>query len=125
GLEQIDLASVPPPARRSLERFLSMIRDEPWLFGFPIDGTEGFLAELGLELCELLTIGSEESVERYLTRADGTTVGAEAHAKAEALREAALAMTAERMGPEQRQKMEDWAREQQRQTAYRIAEAST
>ena len=89
GLKQIDLASIPPVARPSFERFLSMIRDEPWLFGFPVGGEKEFLADLGLELRELLTIGSEESVRRYLTRADGTTVGGEGHAKAEALRKAA------------------------------------
>ena len=81
------------------------------------------LAELGLELFELLTIGSEESIRRYLTRADGTTVGAEGHAKAEALRKAAQARAAEQMSLEQRQKMEAGMREQQRQMAYRIAEA--
>jgi hypothetical protein len=70
-----------------------------------------------------VTIGSEESSKRYLTRADGTTVGAEGQAKAEALRKAATAKLAERMSPEQLQKLEEGAREQQRQMAYRIAEA--
>jgi hypothetical protein len=123
GLKQINLASIPPVARPSLERFLNMIRDEPWLFGFPVGGEKELLAELGLELRELLTIGSEESVRRYLTRADGTTVGAEGHAKAEALRKAAQMRATEQMSPEQRQKIEEGMREQQRHTAYRIAEA--
>ena len=123
GIKQINLASIPPVARPSLERFLNMIRDEPWLFGFPVGGEKEWLAELGLELRELLTIGSEESVRRYLTRADGTTVGAEGHAKAEALRKAAQTRAAEQMSPEQRQKMEAGMREQERHMAYRIAEA--
>ena len=49
GLKQINLASIPPVARASFERFLNMIRDEPWLFGFPVRGEQALLAELGLE----------------------------------------------------------------------------
>lgn len=123
GLKQINLSVVPPAARQSFERFLNLIKDEPWLFGFPVGGEKEYLAELGMDLRELLTIGGEDSVRRYLTRADGTTVGAEGHAKAEALREAALAGTVRALTPEQRQKMEEHMREQHRQTAYRIAEA--
>jgi methyltransferase (TIGR00027 family) len=124
GLKQIDLTTLPPAARSGLERFLNLIQDEPWLFGFPVDGEKELLAELGLELRELLTIGSEESARRYLTRADGTTLGAEGHAKAEALRKAAQARLAENVSPEQRQAMEHRLREQQRTMAYRIAEAA-
>ena len=120
GIKQIDLASIPPVARPSLERFLNMIRDEPWLFGFPVGGEKEWLAELGLELGELLRIGSEESVRRYLTRADGTTVGAEGHAKAEALRKAAQARAAEQMSLEQRQKME--ARDAGARTAHGLSD---
>jgi hypothetical protein len=101
-----------------------LIRDEPWVFGVPVGGETEFLADLGLELREALTIGSEESARRYLTRTDGTTVGAEAHARAEALRKAAQAMAAEQMSPEQRGKIEEWVREQARENAYRIAEAA-
>ena len=123
GLKQINLASIPPVARPPLERFMNMIRDEPWLFGFPVGGEKEWLAELGLELRELVTIGSEESVRRYLTRADGTTVGGEGHAKGEALRKAAQMRVAEQLGPEQRQQIEERMREQERHMAYRIAEA--
>ena len=123
GIKQINLASIPPVARASLERFLDLIRDEPWLFGLPVDGEKDWLAELGLELRELVTIGSEESVKRYLTRADGTTVGGEGHAKGEALRKAAQMRAAEQLAPEQRQQIEARMREQQRHMAYRIAEA--
>jgi methyltransferase (TIGR00027 family) len=122
GLKNIDLAAVPPPARPSLERFLDMIKDEPWLFGFPVGGEADFLAELGLVLREVLTIGSEEAARRYLTRADGTTLGAEGHAKAETLRKAAQA-AAERASPEQPEKLAQRLREQERHMAYRIAEA--
>jgi methyltransferase (TIGR00027 family) len=123
GLKQINLHLIPPAARQSFERFLKLTKDEPWLFGFPVGGEKEYLAELGIELRELLTIGSEESIRRYLTRADGTTVGAEGHAKAEALRSAALAAAAQNLTPEQRQKAEEHMREQQRQESYRIAEA--
>jgi methyltransferase (TIGR00027 family) len=123
GLGRIDLATLPPAARPSLERFLDMTRREPWVFGFPVDGEQQWVAELGLQLREVLTLGSDESVARYLTRADGTIVGAEAQAKAERLRKAAHEKAAERLGPELRRTIEESMREQQRQTAYRIAEA--
>ena len=123
GIKQINLAAVPPPARPSIERFLNLIKDEPWLFGFPVGGEREWLADTGMELRELLTIGSEDSVRRYLTRADGTTVGAEGHAKAEALRKAAQATAAQNMTPEQQQKIEEHLRDQERHMAYRIAEA--
>jgi methyltransferase (TIGR00027 family) len=123
GLKQLDLANIPPVARPTFERFLSMVRDEPWLFGFPVRAEKEALAEHGLELRELLTIGSEKSVRRYLTRADGTEVGGGGQAKAEALRKAAQARMAEHLAPEQRQQMEERMRDQERQMAYRIAEA--
>lgn len=123
GIKMIDLAKVPPVARPSLERFLALTANEPWLFGFPVDGEAEFLASVGLTLRETVTIGSEESSKRFLTRADGTTVGAEAQAKGEAMRKAAAAQFAATISPEQLQKMEQGAREQQRQMAYRIAEA--
>jgi methyltransferase (TIGR00027 family) len=123
GLERIDLASLPPVARPSFERFLALIENEPWVFGFPVDGEAEFLASVGLTLRETMTIGSEESSKRYLTRADGTVVGGEGHAKAEALRKAATAKLAEQVSPEQLQKLEERAEEQRRQMAYRIAEA--
>ncbi len=34
-LATIDLAAVPASARSLLERFLNLIRDEPWVFGLP------------------------------------------------------------------------------------------
>ena len=123
GIKKIDIAKVPPVARPSLERFLALIENEPWLFGFPVDGETEFLASVGLTLRETVTVGSEESSRRFLTRADGTTVGAEAQARGEAMRKAATAKLAETMSPEQLEKMEQGAREQQRQMAYRIAEA--
>jgi methyltransferase (TIGR00027 family) len=123
GIKHIDLAAVPAPARPSFERFLDLIKDEPWLFGFPVGGEEGFLAELGLTLREVLTIGSEEAAARYLTRADGTTVGAEGHAQAEALRQAAQAAAAEHASPELREQIAQRMRAQERHMAYRIAAA--
>lgn len=123
GVKKIDLAKMPPVARPSIERFLALIENEPWLFGFPVGGETEFLAAVGLTLRESMQIGTEESSKRYLTRADGTVVGAEGQAKADAMRKAGTAKLAETMSPEQLQKMEEGAREQQRQMAYRIAEA--
>lgn len=122
GMNAIDLQKLPPAARPSFEKFLNMIRNEPWVFGIPMGTEQEFLAGVGLELREMLTVGSEESVRRYLTRADGTTMGAAAHAKAEAMRAAML----ERMtglDAAQRERAISAMREQARQNAYRIAEA--
>jgi methyltransferase (TIGR00027 family) len=123
GIQRMDLASAPPAARASMERFLDMIRDEPWLSGLALDTEQQYLAELGLALGELLVIGGPESVARYLTRPEGTVVGAEAQARGEAMRKAAVAKFVEQATPEQRQLIEQKMREQERQMSYRIAEA--
>jgi len=124
GLRRMNVQALPPAARPSMERFVELIRDEPWVFGIPLDSEREFMAGVGLELCEMLTIGGPESVTRYLTRADGTVIGAESMARADALREAAMARAAEAMAPGQREKIEAVIREQARHNAYRIAEAA-
>jgi methyltransferase (TIGR00027 family) len=123
GIQRIDLATLPAPARASTERFLDMIRDEPWLFGIPLDDEKSYLAALGLELGEMVTIGSEESVARYLTRSDGTVIGASALARVEAMRKAAIDKMVEQADPSQRPMIEERMKTQARQMAYRIAEA--
>jgi len=123
GIQRINLATIPAPARASMERFLDMIRDEPWLFGIPLDGEKSFLADRGLQLGEMVTIGSEESVVRYLTRADGTVVGASALARVEAMRKATLQKMVEQADPAQRAVIEEQLKTQARQMLYRIAEA--
>jgi methyltransferase (TIGR00027 family) len=123
SFKRIDLANVPPVARPSVERLLNMLKDEPWLSGLPIGNEREFLAQFGLELGELLTLGSEESNQRYLTRADGTMVGSEAHAKAMALREAAEAYAIANMSAEDRRAQQERMREQRQNMAYRIVEA--
>lgn len=123
GLKHINLSMIPPAARASFERFVRLTENEPWVFGFPVGAEREWLSDVGMELRELVTIGSEDSVRRYLTRADGTIVGAEGHAKAEALRKAALDAAAPAATPEQRHIVEQRTREQERHTAYRIADA--
>ena len=68
---------LPPQARAFAERFLHLTRDEPWLFGFPFRQERSYLEELGFSVGEVLPVGSDDAVRRYLTRADGTRVGAE------------------------------------------------
>jgi methyltransferase (TIGR00027 family) len=113
AFSRIDLATVPPAAKAFLERFLNLTKDEPWVFGLPIDGEREFLSECGLELREALMIGGEESIRRYLTRADGTQVGAQAVAAAMAYAQGTQQAA---LSPEQ-------IREQARQMAYQLAEA--
>ena len=123
GMNALDLQRIPPAARGPVERIMKMIEHEPWVFGIPLDSEKEFLSGLGLTLREMLTIGSEESVRRYLTRADGTTLGAEAHARAEAFGKSVREQMTAAMDPAQRAQAEAAMREQARQNAYRIAEA--
>jgi methyltransferase (TIGR00027 family) len=115
----IDMTKVPEAAKPFLQRFLDLTRDEPWIFGLPLRGEREYLAELGLELREAFVIGGEESIRRYLTREDGTQIGAAAMAAAMArwaARPPGATPAAPQMTPEQ-------MREQQRVMAYQMAEA--
>src|SRR5262249_18289876 len=120
-IAKTDLATAPKAARPFLERFLNLIKDEPWVFGVPVGGEREFIAGCGLELRDLLTIGGEESLKRYVTKSDGTQLGAAAIAAglarfAQRAREAGESLPQMNMSPEQR-------REQQRLMAYQLAEA--
>jgi len=121
-LARLDMTTLPEAARPFVERFLNLIRDEPWVFGLPACGEREFLAEFGLELREALTIGGEESLKRYLTRVDGTQVGAQAIAEAMA-RMAERTRAAGQSPPEGQQMSPERMREQQRLMAYQLAEA--
>jgi len=123
GMKTLDLEKIPPMARPPFERILKLIEHEPWVFGIPLDTEKEFFSGLGLQLREILTIGSEESVGRYLTRSDGTTMGAAAHERAEAFRRMVQRQMTAAMDPAQRGQAEAAMREQARQNAYRIAEA--
>jgi methyltransferase (TIGR00027 family) len=125
GMKAVDISKIPPAARPPVERLLDMIRNEPWVFGIPLDTEREFLAGLGLDLREMLTVGSEESVRKYLTRSDGTTLGAETHQKAEAFRKRVQEQMTAAMDPAQREQAMAAMRDQARQNAYRIAEAFT
>ena len=120
-ISRIDMATVPEAAKAFVDRFLSLTRDEPWIFGLPVGGEREFLGEFGLELREAFTIGGEESLKRYLTKADGSQVGAEAVAAAMAR------MTEHRRAtgpaPEGQQMPAERTREQQRLMSYQLAEA--
>lgn len=127
-LAQLDMANIPPQAKPFVQRFLDLIKDEPWVFGVPVDGEREFLAEFGLDLREAMPIGGEKSAERFLTKSDGTQVGAEAMAAAMAAAKARMAARAQappgapqasqlpQMSPER-------VRAQQRLMAYQLAEA--
>src|SRR5215218_9748984 len=113
------MTKVPEAAKPFLQRFLDLTRDEPWIFGLPLRGEREYLAEFGLELREAFVIGGEESIKRYLTRADGSQIGAAAVAAAMkrwAARPPGATPAAPQMTPEQ-------MREQQRVMAYQLAEA--
>jgi methyltransferase (TIGR00027 family) len=48
---------------------------EPWIFGLPDLRESEFFKECGLELREVLSFFERAAVKRYLTRADGTSLG--------------------------------------------------
>jgi methyltransferase (TIGR00027 family) len=122
SIQRVDLAKIPEAAQPSTERFMDMIRNEPWLFGIPLGEEKAFLSKVGLELGEMVTIGSEESVAQYLTRPDGSVVGAAALAGGEAMRKAMIEKMVEKSGPDSRAAIEEQMKAQARQMAYRIAE---
>jgi methyltransferase (TIGR00027 family) len=115
-IAKIDMANVPEAAKPFVQRFLNLTRDEPWVFGLPVGGEREFLGEFGFDLREAFTIGGEESLKRYLTRADGSQVGAEAMAEA-------MTRMAERARQAGQQMPPERTREQQRLMAYQLAEA--
>ena len=122
-IARIDMANIPAAQKPFVQRFLDLTKNEPWVFGLPVGGEREFLRELGLDLREMFTVGGEDSAKRYLTRADGTQVGAQAIAEAMA-RMAARAREAAPTSPEVQQQMSpERMREQQRLSAYHLAEA--
>ena len=122
-IARIDPANVPEAARVFVQRFLNLTRDEPWVFGLPPGGEREFLREFGLELRESFAVGGEESLKRYLTKADGTEVGAQALAEAMA-RMAERRRAAGQSAPEgQHGPSSERMQEQQRVMAYQMAEA--
>ena len=48
---------------------------EPWIFGVPDNGEREFFRSCGLDLRESLSLIRGAALKRYLTRADGTTLG--------------------------------------------------
>jgi methyltransferase (TIGR00027 family) len=115
---------VPGPARAFAERFLSMIQDEPWLSGLPVGGEREYLHELGLQLRETLLVGGEDSTKRYLTKSDGTQLGAQVLAEMTARMAASLKLAARpNESKEAAQAFTERMREQQRMMAYQLADA--
>jgi methyltransferase (TIGR00027 family) len=118
-IARIDMATVPEVAKPFVERFLKLTRDEPWIFGLPVGREREFLNDFGFELRETLTVGGEESLKRYLTRADGTEIGAQTIAEAVAR----MSARTRAAGSEGAQLPPERTPEQQRLMAYQLAEA--
>lgn len=117
-----DTKNANPMAKRIMQRFQDMIRDEPWIFGFPLEREREYLGEFGLELREVLQVNGEEANRRYLTRANGSIVGAEVYAAFMA-RMMERAREAKQAGVEGIDMSPERMREMQRLTAYLLAEA--
>jgi len=118
AIARIDITRVPEAAKAFVERFLSVTRHEPWVFGLPTGGEREYLSELGLEVRDEMSLFGAAVAARYLTRADGTQVGAEALAEAIARMVAsAQAAGTPRMSPKQ-------MREQQRLMSHQVVVAA-
>jgi O-methyltransferase involved in polyketide biosynthesis len=115
--------TMPAAAKAFADRFLSMIQDEPWLSGLPVGGEREYLRELGLTLREVLPVGGEESIRRYLTKADGTQIGAQALAEAMARAVAQFKSTGQSTEAKDVPGFAERIREQQRAMAYQLADA--
>ena len=112
-IARIDIAVVPEAQRPWVQRFLDLTRNEPWIFGLPMNGEREFLAPFGLDMREIVAISGEDAAKRYATRSDGTQVGADV-----------LAAAMVRMGqPPQGHPLPERLREQQRMMSYQLAEA--
>src|SRR5215217_263466 len=48
-LKNLDWAKVPDSFKPYVQRFLDLIKDEPWVFGIPVGVERTFLSEVGLE----------------------------------------------------------------------------
>jgi methyltransferase (TIGR00027 family) len=121
-IAKIDMNTVPEAAKAFVKRFLDLTRNEPWVFGIPMGTEREFLAEFNLDLREILPIGGEESLTRYVTKADGTRLGeqtmAEAMRRWTAARQQTVAASSENPSPKP-----EPAREQPRAMSYHLAEA--
>jgi O-methyltransferase involved in polyketide biosynthesis len=121
-IANIDINTVPEAAKAFVKRFLDLTRDEPWVFGIPMGTEREFLTEFNLDLREILAIGGEESLKRYVTMADGTLLGEQT--LAEAMRRwVASQAQAGTAPPGQAQPNPERTREQQRGMSYQLAEA--
>lgn len=110
-IARIDIKAVPESNRAWVQRFLDLIKYEPWIFGLPMGSEREFLAEFGLEPRELFAISGDDSLTRYLTKDDGTVVGAAVIAEATARMSQAAPQDPER------------ARQMQRMMSYQLTEA--
>lgn len=75
-IRNIDIDQVPAIARGFLQRFLDMVRDEPFQYGFPLGQEREAIESFGFEVADLILLDGDEAVRRYLTRADGSELAA-------------------------------------------------
>lgn len=75
GLKKVNLDQVPEAGRVFVKRFLHLIRDEPWQFGFPLNAERETIESFGFDIRDLIMLDGEEAARRYLVKSDGTEVG--------------------------------------------------
>jgi methyltransferase (TIGR00027 family) len=81
GITNVNLDEVPDAGRAFVQRFLHLVRDEPFRFGFPVGEERQYIESKGFEVGDLIVLDGEEAVRRYLKRADGSEVGEEGMAR--------------------------------------------
>lgn len=72
---KVDVDSLPERMREGIMRFRSLTANEPWVFGLPDQGEKDFLNNLGWEVRHIMGMNSNEAVEKYLTRSNGSIFG--------------------------------------------------
>ena len=55
---------------------IQLTANEPWIFGLPDTHEAQFFQECGLKLREILPLFGRDASRRYLTRSDGSKLGA-------------------------------------------------
>jgi methyltransferase (TIGR00027 family) len=74
--KNIEMDKLPEVAKQAIQRFRDLTAGEPWIFGLPDQNEKEFMSALGFEVRHIMGINSAEAVGKYLTRADGSVVGA-------------------------------------------------
>jgi methyltransferase (TIGR00027 family) len=72
-LNNMNIDQMPEAMRGPFMRLRKLESGEPWIFGLPANNERDFVNKLGLNAGEILPVGGDDAVRRYLTRSNGDT----------------------------------------------------